>query len=162
MQLRNDCDLQLCSGYEWSVFTLKAIQVLLFVTLIMICESKTLKNNIFLELQCTCISAQGIVGLFWLVFTREAVNKESTHPPTQVKKKIVWVVQHCYPKPSFSVPGKYWLRPLSNIIPISYLNWAWMRVLCNRWILFKSPNRLSTFFLLAYFNFYDVDCLSFC
>ena len=39
--------------------TLTAIQVLLFMTLVMICESKTLKNNIFLEMQCTQVCAQG-------------------------------------------------------------------------------------------------------
>ena len=48
-----------------------------------------------------CVGAEHTC--FALVFTSEAVNKESAHPHTQVKKKkIVWVVQHCYPKPSFS------------------------------------------------------------
>ena len=42
------------------MFTLKAIQVLLFITLVvMICESKTLKNNIIVVVQCTHICAQG-------------------------------------------------------------------------------------------------------
>ena len=94
-----------------------------------------------------------IVGLFCLVFTIEAVNKESTHPPAQVKQKK-WYGLSNIATLSQAFPGKSRLRPLSNIIPISYLNWAWMRVLCNRWILFKSPNRLIVnFFSSCIFSF---------
>lgn len=82
MQLCNDSDLQLFSGHEGWVFTLKAIQVLLFITLVMICESKTLKNNIFLELQCTCISAQGYSRPVLLSFHHRS-SEQGINPPAR-------------------------------------------------------------------------------
>ena len=107
----------------------------------MICKNKTRENNTSQTTQCMQTCTRGCRKAintkleqnntpFVFSFSQRSSEGRIGHPSTLGKNS-----RGSCNTATLSQAVPVWLRPLSNIIPTSYFNWAWMRVLWN-WLLF--------------------------